>query len=206
MPSKKAPKAVWERLDGETARAFAGFCTFRDMPATERDYRRAWIKHCGAEQKKEPSSWRVWAAKYNWRERAVEFDAFMDSIKIRSRVDAAIKAERVFQELLVARQSAAKQLEYDTAHRLLTNARNRAAQGEVSMPLAIAANTAALMLRRSLSMPSELPPVEGEVVKTPDELFFQTDGEFADRMPDGVVPTMPENVLALPRVAGAPDE
>jgi hypothetical protein len=76
------PFESWERLAGESAAAYAAFCAFRDFGA-ERNIRKA----VGAAEKDETKQgkkyrvWRGWAAAFRWRERAADYDGYLDKLK-----------------------------------------------------------------------------------------------------------------------------
>jgi hypothetical protein len=89
--------APWERLVDETARAFAAFEIYRDLPVDERTVRRAAeISHERLKSKRKGSydtrrrQFERWCGEHLWRARADEFDRF----KARERVVAEIEAAR----------------------------------------------------------------------------------------------------------------
>jgi hypothetical protein len=82
------PFESWERLTGETGRAYAAFCAYRDY-GPERNIRRA-VETALAEKEDEAGTdriekryrmWRVWAAQFRWRERAADYDRYLDRLK-----------------------------------------------------------------------------------------------------------------------------
>jgi len=76
------PYESWERLSGESSMAYAAFCVFRDCGA-ERSVRKA--VECGEKdevaRKKRYNVWRNWAAAYRWRERAGDYDRYVEQLK-----------------------------------------------------------------------------------------------------------------------------
>ena len=76
------PFESWERLPGETAAAFAAFCSFRDYGA-ERNIRKAvdsTEKDEGARAKRY-RVWRNWCTQFRWRERAADYDNYTEKLK-----------------------------------------------------------------------------------------------------------------------------
>jgi hypothetical protein len=80
--SEALPFESWERLPGETSAAFAAFCAFRDCGA-QRNIRRA--VECAekdtAAQAKKYRVWRNWCSQFRWRERAADFDRYLEKLK-----------------------------------------------------------------------------------------------------------------------------
>ena len=72
----------WERLTGETSAAFAAFCAYRDF-GFERTIRKAVesAEKDGRVRAKCYASWRNWAVKYRWRERAADYDRYVEGLK-----------------------------------------------------------------------------------------------------------------------------
>jgi hypothetical protein len=80
------PFESWERLPGETSAAFAAFCSFRDCGA-ERNIRKAVESALKSDEKDEGVRakryrvWRNWCTQFRWRERAADFDNYMEKLK-----------------------------------------------------------------------------------------------------------------------------
>ena len=76
------PYESWEKLTGESALAFSAFCSFRDLGA-ERNIRKAVDVFESDESKKEKRYrvWRNWAAQFRWRERAADYDNYIEQLK-----------------------------------------------------------------------------------------------------------------------------
>ena len=77
------PYESWERLPGETSKAFAAFCSFRDC-GPDRTIKKA----VDSEEKdegvrgKKCKVWRNWCSQYRWRERAADFDKYLERLKV----------------------------------------------------------------------------------------------------------------------------
>jgi len=76
------PYESWERLTGESSSAFAAFCAYRDY-GLERNIRKA-VDSTEKDEKaraKRYRVWRNWCTQYRWRERAADFDRYMERLK-----------------------------------------------------------------------------------------------------------------------------
>ena len=65
----------WERLSGETDRAYAAFCSYRNMKPSERSIWKAWqsvTKNMRA--KKAHGHWYEWSAEHSWIQRTADWD------------------------------------------------------------------------------------------------------------------------------------
>jgi thymidylate synthase len=80
------PYESWEQLPGETGAAYAAFCAFRDF-GLERNIRKAVetsvssVEKSKAKQDKRYRVWRNWSTQYRWRERAGDYDRYMEKLK-----------------------------------------------------------------------------------------------------------------------------
>jgi hypothetical protein len=76
------PFESWERLTGETSAAFSAFCVFRDCGA-DRNIRRAVesAEKDEAVRAKRYRVWRNWCTQYRWRERAADYDKYIERLK-----------------------------------------------------------------------------------------------------------------------------
>ena len=76
------PFESWERLPGESSAAFAAFCSFRDY-GPERNIRKA--VDCSEKDEnvraKRYKVWRNWCGQFRWRERAADYDNYMEKLK-----------------------------------------------------------------------------------------------------------------------------
>ena len=76
------PFESWERLTGESALAFAAFCIFRDFGAG-RTIRKAveLTEKDTTKQRKRCGVWGNWSTQYRWRERAADYDRYLEKLK-----------------------------------------------------------------------------------------------------------------------------
>ena len=76
------PFESWERLAGETSAAFAAFCCYRDC-GVERNIRKAVesVEKDTAAQGKKYKVWRNWSTAFRWRERAGDYDKYIERLK-----------------------------------------------------------------------------------------------------------------------------
>ncbi|MDR2898486.1 MAG: hypothetical protein LBU99_06675 [Spirochaetaceae bacterium] len=88
------PFESWERLQGESSPAFAAFCAYRDF-GMERNIRKAvesalakassLATASGEKDKavfeKRYRMWRNWSKQFRWRERAADFDNYIEKLK-----------------------------------------------------------------------------------------------------------------------------
>src|SRR5215467_6689384 len=77
------PIELWDRLDGEPAKAHGAFRVYRDLIPTQRNLARV------AEQLQySERNCRLWASKFNWRERAEAWDDACHRVEDRERLEA----------------------------------------------------------------------------------------------------------------------
>jgi hypothetical protein len=84
------PFESWERLPGESSRAYEAFCVYRDF-GPERNIRRVVESALGGQDgtggqgkvKKRYGMWRAWSTQFRWRERAADYDQYLDRLKQR---------------------------------------------------------------------------------------------------------------------------
>jgi hypothetical protein len=76
------PFESWERLTGETSLAFAAFCSFRDF-GPERNVRKAVesAEKDSSKWEKRYRVWRNWSTQFKWRERAADYDRYLEKLK-----------------------------------------------------------------------------------------------------------------------------
>ena len=76
------PFESWERLPGESSAAFSAFCVYRDFGA-ERNIRKAveGIDKDEVIRAKKYRVWRNWATQFRWKERAADFDRYLERLK-----------------------------------------------------------------------------------------------------------------------------
>jgi len=77
------PYESWERLPGETDKAFVAFCSFRDC-GPERSIKKAveGVEKDEGVRAKKCGTWRNWCSLYRWRERAADFDRYVEKLKM----------------------------------------------------------------------------------------------------------------------------
>ncbi|MDR1315664.1 MAG: hypothetical protein LBK13_02220, partial [Spirochaetales bacterium] len=100
VKAESLPFESWERLAGEPGAAYAAFCAYRDY-GPQRNIRRA----VEAAEKNEANwgkryrVWRNWSAAFRWRERAEEYDAWLDRLKQAERRKGIEEREAAYREV-----------------------------------------------------------------------------------------------------------
>ena len=89
---------LWERQPSETAKAFAAFGLYLDIPPLDRSVRSAVELFRKQGGKTTECNWETWASRYNWRNRAAEHDSDLAS---RRRERMAKKLEQAQDEAFV---------------------------------------------------------------------------------------------------------
>jgi hypothetical protein len=91
------PFESWERLAGESGAAWAAFCSYRDY-GPERNIRKAAeAARVGTDKsEKRYRMWRAWAARFRWRERAADYDLYLDRLKQTERRKTIEAREEVY--------------------------------------------------------------------------------------------------------------
>jgi hypothetical protein len=99
------PFESWERLAGESSLAYAAFIAYRDY-GPERNIRRAVEAAlagkdgaAGPERgavEKRYRMWRAWAAQFRWRERAADYDRYLERLKQTERRKTIEAQEEVY--------------------------------------------------------------------------------------------------------------
>lgn len=83
-----ALRQEWDRQPGEPSRAYAAFCSYRDLPAVERSLNAAYGTETGRKNTADlraPGYWADWSSAWHWVERAASYDAWCDSERRRVR-------------------------------------------------------------------------------------------------------------------------
>lgn len=98
LPANLRFDESWERLPGESGAAYAAFCAFRDL-GPERNIRRAVDSAESDEGKrgKRYRVWRNWCSAHRWRERAGDYDRYLERLKqeeVRKTIEAQGKRHR----------------------------------------------------------------------------------------------------------------
>jgi hypothetical protein len=82
VKAEMLPYESWEKLAGETSLAFSAFCAFRDLGAA-RNIRRA-VEILELDETKRDKRYRVyrnWSTQFKWRERAADYDRYIEQLK-----------------------------------------------------------------------------------------------------------------------------
>jgi hypothetical protein len=93
------PFESWEQLAGESSKSFLAFCSFRDL-GPERSIRKAVDEAEKDEAKREKryKVWRNWCSKFRWRERAADYDRYIERLKqgeMRKTIEAQGEKQRM---------------------------------------------------------------------------------------------------------------
>lgn len=98
---------IWERLPGESSKAYQAFCEYRDMGA-DRSIR----KLAQARGKPTSTKWLShWSAKYSWVERAKAYDDYLEQEKRKEQEKAILEmVERHTKEAMALQQKALERL------------------------------------------------------------------------------------------------
>jgi hypothetical protein len=92
VKAEMLPFESWEKLAGETSMAFAAFCAFRDLGAG-RNIRKAVeeTEEDVGKRYKRYRVWRNWSTQFKWRERAADYDRYIEQLKqteVRKNIEA----------------------------------------------------------------------------------------------------------------------
>ena len=83
----------WDRQHGETPKAFAAFCLYRDLPAVDRSILAAVAQQRKLGGKAPVRNWETWSSLYNWSERSLASDSNLASRRRIRRGDALERAQ-----------------------------------------------------------------------------------------------------------------
>jgi hypothetical protein len=94
------PFESWEKLQGESAAAFAAFCVFRDF-GSDRNIKRAVAaaEADGTRQAKKYRVWRNWSTQFQWVKRAADYDGYIDKLKQTERRKTIEQREEAYREV-----------------------------------------------------------------------------------------------------------
>lgn len=117
MPGDHGP-AAWERQPGEPARAYAAFCLYRDMPATERSLRAVADRLYGSgggnpasKRRRAPGQLHKWSVRWRWVERAAAWDEEQDRVAREAQIRAIQEMrDRHVREAMALQQKALERL------------------------------------------------------------------------------------------------
>ena len=85
----------WDQREGETARAFEAFRTFRDLDPGARTIRAACeAKHGAKATPSRVKTWQQWHKRNDWSERARAYDAHLDALRQDNAGDAIEKMQQ----------------------------------------------------------------------------------------------------------------
>ena len=92
------PFESWERLPGESGAAFSAFCAFRDF-GLERNIRKAieGVEKDEGVRVKSYRMWLNWSNQFRWRERAADYDRYIEHLKqeeVRKTIEAKGEKQR----------------------------------------------------------------------------------------------------------------
>lgn len=94
-PRETAGSALWEMLPGESPKAFAAFCRYRDLPAGERSVLAAYRLATGRLQARNPpGTWTGWSARHRWKERARGWDRHVDALVLHAHLERRAQIAR----------------------------------------------------------------------------------------------------------------
>jgi hypothetical protein len=92
---------LWERQPGETAKAFAAFCAYRDMAPAVRSYRHL-ADGIGAKAVSNYYQLGTWSTRYNWVQRALAWDSEQDRVARAARLSEIADMNRRHAQIAVA--------------------------------------------------------------------------------------------------------
>lgn len=84
----------WEKQKGETSKAYAAFCVFRDLGPIRRSITTAVKKGNGAHR-----SFQLWYKIFLWKERAKEYDSYLDKESLSAQLEDVVKARKRYEGL-----------------------------------------------------------------------------------------------------------
>jgi hypothetical protein len=101
-PTQQTPPP-WERLSNETAKAFAAFCVYRDLPPSRRSLDEAGRLIYGTQAGRKRGATgrlREWAKAHEWASRVAAWDAHCDRASCQARVDAVRELQQKHETIL----------------------------------------------------------------------------------------------------------
>jgi hypothetical protein len=163
----------WDRLDGESDKAFAAFCVYRDLGA-ERSVDAAYQKHSKTTSKTRPPHWLKWSAKYHWVDRVKAWDDHKDK---------EVQAALIVNEQTVINNELS---DYEYMRLLLTDKMKKlkdAGYKDTSfevLNLIEMMNKTHNMARRALKMPEKYTESKQDITSNGKELKALTASELSD--------------------------
>jgi len=108
-------KAVWDRQEGESSRAYRAFCWYRDLGA-DRSIHKAYQEFIRTRKRlktdqniRVSAKWKEWATKYKWVERAEAYDDYIEREKRKQNEEAIFEMYRRQAETAVSLQRKLKE-------------------------------------------------------------------------------------------------
>lgn len=187
---------AWERLPGESAKAFAAFMVYRDF-GPGRDVNSAYRSTTQQQSncnKIAPRHWRSWSTTFRWFDRAAAYDAHLD----RQRVEAAAQATRDASAEAVARREAVPEYEYRAGRLGMKHAiKQLRLPGGNLKGISQLMRVSSDLMRRGTGL-----PVAAIEDKPPDmtSVLFESRGQLAAAMPPGAMPEMPADPTVKPEL------
>lgn len=95
--------AIYEKQEGETAKAYAAFCAYRDMGAS-RSVDKAFVHQNSAKTtpKIAPRHWMHWAAAHEWKRRAEAYDTWQEQEARATRENAQRETQEAYRTRVLA--------------------------------------------------------------------------------------------------------
>lgn len=69
----------WNKMRGETARAYAAFLSYKALPARDRSLKKAVIAHYGGFSASKLRQYQTWSALHMWVDRASQWDQYIET-------------------------------------------------------------------------------------------------------------------------------
>ena len=88
----------WERIEGESNKAFRAFTAFRDLLPEERSIRKALVKLWGPKADGRQRTAEGWSSQWRWQERAAAWDDHLDKTKVEAKEESIKEVERAHAE------------------------------------------------------------------------------------------------------------
>jgi hypothetical protein len=94
------PFDSWEKLEGESAAAYAAFCLFRDYGA-DRNVKKVLAANESdiVKRSKRYRLWLAWSTRFQWFKRAADYDVYLDKLKQTERRKAIELREAAYREV-----------------------------------------------------------------------------------------------------------
>ena len=156
------PYESWECLPGETQRAYAAFCAYRDL-GPERNIRKA-VEAAEKDTGKQEKRYRVfrnWSTQFRWRERAAGYDRYIEKLK-QEQLRKTIEAQGEMHRAVTGKMLEVVQKKLDTMDPAELTQNN--VTDWVSTAVKVEREAAGLVMENN----GKADPKQGELVFTPD--------------------------------------